>query len=455
MAEKKSKKIDSRTVRRRRRIRSVILSYFAMAVILVAIGAGIFFGVKKVANVISDKKAQIAAEQAAIAEAAQAQQEAQIQAELEAYENPPEEEVAEEEVVEEEYTEEDLLDEVVNSCISEMSIEDKVAGLFIISPEQLTGQDKVTKAGDGTKEAIETHPVGGIVYSSQNVKDADQLTEMLANTVSYSKYPIFLAASEGLGDESILRKTLKLDGYKSAEELGESGDSNLTYESYKSIGEYMTTYGFNLDFSPSADIIVDGVDNKSGGVSFGQDVMVAGNLVAASVEGLNDSGVTAAIKFFPGQGTADANTSEGMANITRTKDEFVNNEMSVFSAGISAGAKMIMVGHVKDAELTGDETLPCSMSKELMTETLRGEFQYNGVIITDSLSKKAITEYYSADDVAIKALKAGADMLLMPEDFELAYNAVVDAVKEGTISEQRINDSLARVYRIKYQSTIE
>lgn len=114
-----------------------------------------------------------------------------------------------------------------------------------------------------------------------------------------------------------------------------------------------------------------------------------------------------------------------------------------------------MVSNVIAPELTGDETTPCSLSKEVITDILRTEYQYNGLVISDALNQAAIKDYYSSDEAAIKVLKAGADMVYLPEDFESAYNAVVEAVKEGTISEQRINDSLARVFKIKYKSTIE
>ena len=457
MAKNKKGQIDSREARRKRRIKNVILAYIFMVVVLAAVGAGGFFAVRAVKGTIEDKKAQIRAEEEAIIQAQLAEQErleAEAEAQREAAMAAAEEaEIIEEEV--EEYSEDDLLNEVVQSCIDDMSIEDKVAGLFIVTPEQLTKTDKVTKAGDGTKEAIEKYPVGGLVYSSQNIKDADQLTEMLANTVSYSKYPVFLAASEGLGDDSILRKTLKIEAPKSAKDIGESGDANLVYESYKSIGEYMTTYGFNLDLGISADLIIDGVKSPLDGKMFSGDVTLTSNLVSSAIEGLAESSVFSAIGCFPGQGSVAANTAEGLASSDRPGSDFIENDIKVFESGIEAGADMLMVGHFSASGLTGDETTPCSMSKDIMTELLRVERQYDGVIITDSMSKKAITEYYGADEAAVKALKAGADMILAPEDFELAYNAVVDAVKDGTISEQRINDSLARVYRLKYRSTIE
>ena len=114
---------------------------------------------------------------------------------------------------------------------------------------------------------------------------------------------------------------------------------------------------------------------------------------------------------------------------------------------------MIMVTHAAYPQITGDNT-PATMSDVVITDILRNELGYNGVVITDAMNMGAITEYYGADEAAIKALRAGADMILMPEDFELAYEGVLAAVLEGTISEERINDSLARVYRIKYEDTV-
>jgi len=457
MAKKAKKKVDSREIRRKRRIRNVILSYLFMIILIAGIGVGGFFGVKTVIGLVEDKKAKIAEEEAAI-EAAKLEEEKQLEEEAKAKE---EEKKAEEEALEEaeaakeeEYTEEDLLNEVVQSCIADMSLEEKVAGLFIVTPEQLTGSDKVTKAGDGTKEALDKYPVGGLIYNSQNIKDKDQLTEMLNNTISYSKYPIFLAVDEGLGSNSVLRKPLKMDEMKSAKELGESGDSNLTYESYKTIGEYMTSYGLNLDIGINADIAHEGespdIDNM-----FGTDETLVSSLVASAIQGLTDTGVFSCVKYFPGQGSVKDDTSAGMAVTDRLASEYELYDTKIYDSAVEAGADMIMVGHFIASSITGDESTPCSLSKEVLTEMLRVNHKYDGVIITDSMSKKAITEYYGADEAAIKAFKAGADMILSPEDFEKAYNAVVEAVKDGTISEQRINDSLARVYRLKYRSTIE
>ncbi len=440
---------SGREYRHRRRVRNTILAYLSLVIIIAGIAAGGFFGVKALIGVINDKKAKIEEEQLALEQQREAEAEAEMQAQLEAEAEEEEEEVVEEES---EYTEEDLLTEVVESYISEMSVEEKVAGLFIVTPEQLTGVDVAVKAGDGTKEAIEKYNVGGLVYSSKNIKDESQIKEMLANTVSYSKHPMFLAVNEGLGDDSVLNKPLKYEALKSYDECAAQGDST---NEYATMGDRLVTLGFNMVIGPNADLNIDGVESPLSTDTFGADTNLVSNLVIAGMSTLTDKGVTACVGHFPGQATADKDPAEGLSTTARTKDEMAAAEMTVFKNVIDAGAEAIMVSNVIAPELTGDETTPCSLSKEVITDILRTEYQYNGLVISDALNQAAIKDYYSSDDAAIKVLKAGADMVYLPEDFEAAYNAVVEAVKDGTISEQRINDSLARVFKIKYKSTIE
>ena len=333
-------------------------------------------------------------------------------------------------------------------------MEDRVAGLFIVTPEALTGVDRVVKAGDGTKEALEKYAVGGLIYFKQNIQSEEQVTEMLANTVSMSKYPIFLAVDEEGDSVARVADALKLEKVDSAAEIGATKDANNAYETYKTIGTYLCEYGFNLNFAPVADVLLNADNSAIGERSFGEDVEVVSSMVASSIKGLKEVGVTACMKHFPGQGNADGDTHEGLASTDRTLDEIRETELKPFVAGIEAGAEMIMVGHLAIPAITEDNT-PASLSKKVITDVLREEMRYNGVVITDALNMASISEYYDSAQASIMALKAGADMVLMPEDFEAAYEGVLAAVKDGTISEARINDSLKRVYRIKYKSTID
>jgi len=439
---------DKREYRRRRRIRNQILAYVSLVLILAVVSVGGYFGIKALSGVVEEKQQQEQMEEALAA----AQQ---VEEEMTEVSEVPEETV-EETVVEtvEEYTEEDLLNEVVESCISEMSLEDRVAGLFIVTPEALTGVDRAVKAGDGTKEALEKYPVGGLIYFNQNIQSKDQITEMLANTTAMSKYPIFLAVDEEGDSVARVADALKLDKIDSAASLGETGNADNAFEAYKQVGTYLMEYGFNLNFAPVADVLTNPDNDAIGKRSFGSDADIVSSMVASSVKGLEETGVTACIKHFPGQGDADGDTHDGLATTDKTLEQLRETELKPFAAGAEAGAQMIMVGHIAVPSITGDNT-PASLSKDVVTDILREEMGYNGVVITDALNMSAISEYYDSAQAAVMALKAGADMVLMPEDFEAAYEGVLAAVKDGTINEARINDSLARVYKIKYKETVD
>ena len=444
---------EKKILRHKRRIRNQIIAYIVLIIIVAGAAVGGIYGVNTLGTKLYEMR------QAKALEAEQAAQAAEEEASLEAEVPLVEEEVSSdsEEPTPEvpEYTEEELLEEVVQSCIDDMSLEDKVAGLFMVTPESITGVDKAIKAGDGTKEALEKYPVGGIIYFAQNIQSESQIKEMVANTVSYSKYPLFVAVDEEGGRVARIQSSLKLEATDPAQTIGESGDNSVAYDTYAKIGERLVEYGFNLDLAPVADVLTNDANKAIGDRSFGSDPAVVSGMVTSAVQALGEKGVYSCLKHFPGQGSVGDDTHEGMAVTDRSADDMKNTDIAPFIAGIDAGADMVMVGHFICPSLTEDETTPCSLSKAVMTDLLRGEYGYNGVIITDALSMTAISEYYSADEAAIKALKAGADMILMPEDFETAYNGVLEAVKDGTIDEKRIDDSLARVYRVKYRSTVE
>lgn len=350
-----------------------------------------------------------------------------------------------------EFDPEQILDEVVESVISEMTIEEKVAGLFIVTPESITGVDTAVQAGEGTKEALTQYPVGGLIYSKKNMKSEEQLKEMIANSVSYNKYPLFIAVEEEGGDVSPLANALSLDKTVGSNEIGSSMDNSKAGESMKKIEEYLLSYGFNLNFGLVADVAEEGSFlNKR---SFGQEVSAVSEMVAAALEGTKESEVTTALKYFPGMGSAKEDTSQKVVVIDKSKEDLMQKELIPFITAIQSGAEMIMVGHGSYPQLSGDNT-PASMSREVVSDLLRTELEFNGIVITDALNKAAVTEYYGADEAAVKALKAGADMLLMPEDFKLAYEGILNAVKEETISEERIDHCLKRIYRIKYWDSV-
>ena len=432
---------DRRAYRHRRRVRNQIIVYLVIFFVAVGIVGGGFATGRKVFSVINQKRQE--------AERAKAEEEA-------AEEEPPEEELVidtPEPVEEEPPEEEDILGGLAESYYSEMSIENKVAGLFMVTPEAITGVGTATQAGDGTQEALNQYAVGGLIYFGQNILDREQITTMLANTASMSNYPIFLAVDEEGGDVSrVANSKVEVAKVEDMAAIGAGGDASLAAEAGATIGSYLSEIGFNVDFAPVADVAGEG--SALGKRSFGPDPQVVGEMVTNAVSGIEGTGVSACLKHFPGLGSTSEDTHDGRVEIAKSLDEMRASDFVPFSAGIEAGADFVMVSHAT-APALDEENVPSSLSRKVITDTLRGELGFEGVVITDALDMTAITEYYTPEEAAVMALEAGADMLLMPEDFEKAYNAVLAAVQDGTISEERIDESLDRIYRVKCRGKLE
>lgn len=438
--EEFDEEMDRREFRRKRRVQNQVIAYISAVIMLAVILAGAGLGIRKGITAWNDKKE--AQELQAQMEEMSANQEDQVVVEA-----PVE---TEEPVVEEEKSQ---LDEIVDACIAEMPLEDKVAGLFIITPEALTGTDVAIKAGDTTKEKLSQYAVGGLIYAKQNIKSADQLKEMISGTQGFSKYPLFIGIDEEGGSVSRIAESGLADNVGTMGDIGTSGDPSKAKEAGSAIAAYLSEYGFNLDFAPVADVILEG-NSIIGDRSFGSNAGDDAAMVSACVEGLQEGDVSACLKHFPGLGSTTEDTHEGMATSEKTKEDFETTDFLSFQGGIDAGADFVMVSHLSVPNITGDNT-PSSLSDKMITDILRGELGFNGIVITDAMDMKAVTDYYTSDEAAVKALQAGADMILMPEDFEAAYQGVLDAVNNGTLSEERINESLQRIYRVKYSDKVE
>lgn len=424
---------EKRDLRRKRRRKNTMTAFAAAAVLVVVLCISIFLLIKLLTgNEKEDTQTKEIEEQIS-----------QILEEEEAIPEEPEEIPPTPEELEAMEREENIA-----SMIFNMTLEEKVAGLFMITPEALTGTETVTQAGDTTKAMLEKYPVGGLIYFKKNLESTEQVKDMISATLSFSKYPLFIAVDEEGGKVSRVAESLGEENVGPMANIGAGGDTYAAYKATSTIASYLTQYGFNVDFAPVADVVVSGQDSAIGDRAFGSDAAVVSSMVASAVKGLQENHVSACLKHFPGLGGTSEDTHLGMAETFRTKEEMEENEWKPFKAGISSGADFIMVGHISANALTGDNR-PCSLSSAVMTDILRGEMGYSGIIITDALNMGAISEYYSSSQAAIMALKSGADMILMPENFKEAYEGVLEAVQNGTVSEERITDSLTRIYRVK------
>lgn len=426
-----------------------MISYTVTAVVMTAVIIGCAAGIRAAAGAAASAKEAKQAERDAAIEASRAAESAEAESAVAAlFEKEDTEETATE------YTSEDALNDMIEDMIAGMTLEQKAAGLFFVTPEQLTGVGQAVQAGEGTKEALAKYPVGGLIYFSQNIQSEEQLKEMLSNTASYSMYPLFLGVDEEGGRVSRLSDALKLENVGPMAEIGAGGEEQAAQQAYEKIGTRLSEYGFNVDFAPVADVLTNAENTSIGDRAFSSDAETVGRMTAASVTGLQQTGVSACIKHFPGHGDTAADSHSGAAQTDRTREEMEAEEFVPFRSGIEAGTDLVMVGHISAPELTGGDNIPSSLSETVITGILRGELGYDGIIITDALNMGAITEYYEPDVAAIMALKAGADMVLMPEDFVQAYEGVLAALQDGTISQERADDSLRRIYRVKLRGRV-
>lgn len=328
--------------------------------------------------------------------------------------------------------------------LSGMTLREKLCQLMIVRPEVLTGESPVTAAGETTRLALETYPVGGLIYSVDNLVTQEQTREMITNTQSYSKLPLFISADEEGGNVGRLMYKLGTTWVNSMYSYKDEG-ADTAYANAKTIGTDMVSCLFNTDFAPVADVWTNPANTVIGDRAYSDDFEQAAELVASAVRGFTDAGVICCLKHFPGHGDTSTDTHEGAAVVSKSFDELRAGEFLPFVSGIEAGADMVMIGHIT---VTSVDPEPATISKAIITDVLRGELGWDGVVISDSLDMGALAGYDNGE-VCVKFLEAGGDILLGIPDIETALTALEAAVTDGRLTESRIDESVQRVLELK------
>ena len=439
-----------REARHKRRLRQQILAYLLLIVILAAIGCGVYFGIRFFVDASRARQAE-----------ALAQEQAALQQQLE--EEAAAAQAAQQQAVEElppAATVEDLgatpaqrLDEIIESEIANMTLEEKVQAIMFITPESITGVDRVVIAGEGTEKALSDFNPGGIVYAAKNVTSADQFSTMMTNTLGMVTHPVFLATTETGLDESGLIKAGVIESVLTPSQAAEGGNVEEVVNTGIAIGNGLQSVGITVDFAPLADLAVTGGGVMSN-TCYGSDAASVTPYVTGMADGLYQSGVIACYKYFPSLAATTQNPAGGRSVSDRTLEDFRSNEFQVWLSAINAGARMIQMSNVIYPSIDSD-SLPSTISDKTVTGVLRDELKYDGVIISGPLSDAAISSYYTASESAVMALKAGCDMIYSSPDPRAAAEGIIEAVGSGVISEERINDALIRIYRIRYADTLE
>ncbi|MCL1800309.1 MAG: serine hydrolase [Promicromonosporaceae bacterium] len=344
-------------------------------------------------------------------------------------------------------------DAAITSRINGMSIEDKVATLFVVTPEMLLNpgenlnDNPVVDFTPELGDVLNAEPVGGIILFARNIKNPDQLIALNDGIINAVDHPFFLTVDEegGLVARIGNTQTFNVPRFPPMASIGATHDPAEAFLVGNTIGGYLRDYGFNLDMAPVADIFTNPLNTVIGTRAFGSDPTLTAEMVAEAVTGFQDAQVAATVKHFPGHGDTAQDSHEEIAYTTKTLAELESAEFLPFEAAMEAGTNFVMVGHIGVPEITGN-MIPSSLNPEVITGILRDQLGWQGLVITDALDMGAIADNYPAGSAAVAALVAGADMLEMPENYYEAKDAVLAAVEDGTLTEARIDESLRRIF---------
>ena len=326
----------------------------------------------------------------------------------------------------------------IEELISGMSIEEKIAQMLIVQPTSRS-------ISDAMAERLASAPYGGFILLGDNMGSLSSTRDFIRQLQDKSKTPLIIATDQEGGLVQRLRSVSGTTATYVPEmyRLGQTNNPALAKEVGRVMAEEMRVLGINVDFAPVADVYSNPNNTVIGTRSFSMDPSIVSSMSIALADGLQNNGITACYKHFPGHGDTATDSHLSLPIINRTREQLDAVDLLPFKNAISENARMIMLGHIAMPALTGDNT-PASMSKTIATDLLRGEFGFDGLIVTDGLNMGALLKNYSEEEIYYRAVEAGADLLVLPLNPELA----IQSIKEH-ISEDRINESLIRIMQFK------
>ena len=343
-------------------------------------------------------------------------------------------------------------EEKVKILMEDMTIEQKIGQMFFIE-FRWNAAGKITKIDSAIQKTIKDYGVGGVSLYSENIQTEKQVTDYIYDLQQASEIPLFIGVDEE-GGRVLRTRSLNIPRIPTAWSIGQTGDTKNAYNAAKTIADYLTPMGFNVNFAPIADVFTNSANKVIGDRAFSNDANKAGEMVKAFVEGSLDNNILPTLKHFPGHGDIFEDSHFRVAATRKTLAQLSECEFIPFKAGIDAGAAFVMTGHISTPNIAAAGNVPTTFSKYLLQDILRETLGFEGIIITDALGMGAIANYYTSEQAAVKSILAGVDMLLMPANLANAYTGVINAVKSGEISEKQIDDSVKRILTVKYEAGI-
>ncbi|WP_414636254.1 glycoside hydrolase family 3 protein [Actinophytocola sp.] len=349
---------------------------------------------------------------------------------------------------------------LAGQLLGRMSLEQKVGQMFVVSvwgksADEVHPTNRTNYGVDTPAQVVERYNVGGVIYfnnsGTDNVDNPRQVAELSnglqrAAMRSGLRVPLIVAIDQEGGN--VTRLEAPATEFPGNMSVGAGRSANDARSLATINGHELRAIGINQNFAPVADVNSNPLNPVIGARSFSSRPELASELVRAEVRGYQDSGraretVSSAAKHFPGHGDAATDSHTSLPIINRTEEEWRRIDLPPFQAAIAAGVDAIMTAHIEIPSLEPSGA-PATMSRRILTDLLRGELGYRGVIVTDSLGMGG-ANVFPPEEIPVMAVEAGADELLMPPNLELAKNAVINAVRSGRLTEQRIDQSVLRI----------
>lgn len=333
----------------------------------------------------------------------------------------------------------------VQLLLDSLTLEEKVGQLFMVCPESLGVKDDPANV---TQQLLRQYPVGGIMIAGSNIVNEEQIVAFNEAFQKASKIPLLISTDEegGIVARFANHRAFQLPKYESAGAVGASEDPDDALQMGATIGAYLSNYGVNMDLAPVADVNTNPNNPVIGTRAFSSDASVAAKMANAMAIGLHQAGIIPTYKHFPGHGDTAEDSHSRLAVNYKTEEELLSCEWLPYK---NLGTdRCVMVAHVALPNVTGNMT-PATLSKEILQGILRQKLGFAGVIITDAMEMGAIANTYPSGEAAVLAIQAGCDIILCPYDFTAAYDAVLEAAKNGTLTQERIDESVYRILTLK------
>ena len=343
-----------------------------------------------------------------------------------------------------EKTPEEIKAEYIQDIIDNMDAEEKAGQLIMADFRTNADGTGMTVLSDEAKKAIEEYHIGGVILFAENLDTKEQTQQLTEDLQKASDFGLLIGIDEEGGLVSRLNKSnIEHEIFPPAAEMEDVAYAGRT------IGTELAELGIHVDFAPVADVNTNPDNPVIGTRAFSSDPQAAASKVAEFITAIEETGVSACAKHFPGHGDTAMDSHLGETYVEHDMERLRSVEFLPFQQAITAGTDFIMAGHIKTPNATVDG-LPATLSSEMLG-ILRKDLNFDGIIITDAMNMGAIVDQYGSGESAVMAVQAGVDLVLMPATLGEAAEALTAAIKKGDISEERVNEALWHVLSLKYE----